>query len=476
LILHERFRRQKPLEDLEVALVRAALDRPGSLPARDEAAIRWALGLSRLWLVRSGGRDVPVEGDVLPLRDEVTRLLGPILDGRRRPDPAPLAGVALPLARRAAAVREAILARHRDRLDPADLDREVREKRLVVALGGGGGTGYVYLGAFSLLEEWNLTPSLLAATSMGAILGLFRARRRRFDTGDVTAVVRSLSWRRLFRLLHMDSRYGLPAALRLFLRPTLGRYFTNADGSPQTFRDLPIPLLVSLSGIRRGMLPRPLEYYERLVDPMGLALRRPWALAGQLRAVARALGELVSPKVLASGYVGGESWTEDFDVLDAVGFSSAVPGMIHYDMLRDGDRMHDLLGRFCAEHDVFRLVDGGLTDNVPAAAAWRAVQGGKLGTRNALVLALDAFAPRLSTPLWLPLERIAAQNVRISTRHAHLTRAFRRTLSPIHLVPRVETILGAVARGRAELAEDMPVLARLLEPLPALEECGAAAR
>jgi predicted acylesterase/phospholipase RssA len=167
--------------------------------------------------------------------------------------------------------------------------------------------------------------------------------------------------------------------------------------------------------------------------------------------------------------VGEEDGTEDFDVLDAVGFSSAVPGMIHYDLLRADDRMHDLLGRMFAKHDVFRLIDGGLTDNVPADAAWRSVQRGRLGSRNALVVALDAFAPRITTPLWIPLQRIAAQNVRAATRYAHVTRAFQHTLSPVNLLPRVETVLDAVARGRTELAPDMPALARLLEPLPPLE-------
>lgn len=464
VLIRERFRRLKPLEDLEISLVRAALAHPGALPPSAETALRWAVGLARVHSV--GG--VQVEHDLIEFRERVEAMMTHWFGGGR-PDFVAAAARAQSLGAETAELRATLLRRYPDRLDPDLLDREIRQKKLVLALGGGGGTGYVYLGVFALLEEWGLSPSLIAATSMGAILGLFRARSLRYDPGEIFGVVRSLTWSRLFRMLHKESRYGLPAALRLYLRGPLGHWACGDDGHPWTFRDLPIPMLVSVSGIRRGMLPRPLSFYEQLIDPR-LVAKRPWLWRGKLRDVALASAELLArPQILESIQVGVEEWTRDFDVLDTVGFSSAVPGVIHYDVLRQRDPMHDLLGRLFSDRDIFRLVDGGLTDNVPAKAAWRAVHSGSLGSKNAVVLALDGFAPRITTPLWLPLQQIANENVKAGLPHAHLFHRFQNTLSPLELVPSVSNVMKAVQRGRSELAAEMPLLARLLEPLPPVE-------
>lgn len=445
-------------------MVRAALAHPGALSPRVETALRWATSLARVHTIDG----LVLDHELTSFRERLEIEMNSWFGGDR-PDLAAAAARAEDLIVETVQLRDTLLGRHRDRLDPTRLDEEIRNKRLVLALGGGGGTGYVYLGAFALLDEWGLTPSLISATSMGAILGLFRARSLRYDPGELFGVVRSLSWSRLFRMLHRESRYGLPAALRLYLRGPLGHLASSGDGAPWTFRDLPIPMVVNVSGIRRGMLPRPLTYYEKLIDP-GAVAKRPWMWRGKLKDVAHASAELLArPHILEAVRIGAEEWTSDFDVLDTVGFSSAVPGVIHYDVLRQRDPMHDLLGRLFAERDIFRLVDGGLTDNVPAEAAWRTVQEGRLASRNALILALDGFAPKLSTPFWLPLQQIANENAKISLRHAHLFKRFQNTLSPLELVPSVSNVMRAIQRGRNELAAEMPLLARLLEPLPPVE-------
>lgn len=467
-LLRERFRKQKPLEDLEVALVRASLASPGALPPREEARLRWALGLAKLHSLRVGRVDVPLEHEVVEFRDELLAVLRPLFEGERV-ELAALAAIAPSLARRVGRLRAQLLRRHADRVPPERLDEELREKKLVLALGGGGGTGFVYIGAFQLIEELGLRPSLLAGTSMGSILGLFRARREKFDAGETASVLRGLSYRRLFRVLDTGNRYGLPAALRLYLRTALGRYFTRADGEVMSFRDLPIPMLITMTGIHTGMLPRPIESYERLLDPRELA-RAPWRIRQKITDVVVAIAELLArPQVLATFHAGYEGWTSEMDVLDAAGFSSSVPGVIHYDVMRDDPKAHDMLRRICREKEITRFIDGGVTDNVPARAAWRWVQRGKLGNRNALVVGLDAFAPRLSNPIWLPLQRIAAENVRASLKYAHLTHSFRHTLSPVDLVPRVDVVLQTAQVARAELLPLVPALTRLLAPLPPLQ-------
>lgn len=462
---NERLERLRPLEALELSLVRASLESSGALRGDQEAALRWILALARVDQVGSGSQTVDLNEELASFRVKVRGSFGPLLDGR--PDLEAAAALAGPFLLEAKALRASILRNH-PALSPQALDREIAEKKLVLALGGGGGTGYVYLGVFALLEEWGLRPDLISATSMGAILGLFRARRPDYDPGEILGAVRGLSFRRLFRLLSTESRYGLPAALRLYLRGSLSRHAQHEDGSPFTFRDLPIPLLVTVSGIRRGKLPRPITYYEKLIEPTGLALR-PWLVGSKLEEVAHATSELSSPGALEGIHLGLDDWTRDFDVVDAVGFSSAVPGLIHYDVLRQDPRMHDLLGTLFEQRDLFRLVDGGLTENVPAQAAWQATQDGRLGSRNTLILALDGFSPKLRTPLWLPLQRIAAENVRKTRHYAHLSRSFPRTPSPTALLPSVPVVARAILRGRDGLLPDLPLLRRMLQPLPPIE-------
>ncbi len=117
-----------------------------------------------------------------------------------------------------------------------------------------------------LLDEYGLKPGLMVATSMGAVLALFRGRMPRYEQEEVVGIVRSLSYRKLFRTLSAESRYGVPAALRLYLRSGIGRYF-GVDGRGNDgprLGELPMKTIISVSGIRKGKLPRPLEFYERL--------------------------------------------------------------------------------------------------------------------------------------------------------------------------------------------------------------------
>src|SRR5690606_15900191 len=84
-------------------------------------------------------------------------------------------------------------------VDRAAIEEEIRQKRLVLALGGGGGSAWAHLGAFSLLEEEGIRPALVAGASMGAVLGLLRARSTVYDQGEVLHSIRSLTLSRLLR-------------------------------------------------------------------------------------------------------------------------------------------------------------------------------------------------------------------------------------------------------------------------------------
>ncbi len=452
---------------MELALLRAAIKDPSLVNAHEEAVLRSALSLARLYKVHHDGRDVGLGAYLEPFRLEIFRRLKPVLlPERGKIERAYLVPHLTELKERVINTRDQLARRVAHRVPFEAIDRELRHKALVLVLGGGGGTAYVYLGAMQLLDEYGLKPKLLVGTSMGAILSLFRGRMAHYEQEEIAGIVRSLSFRKLFRTLSAENRYGVPAALRLYLRSGIGRYFgvdSRGNDGPR-LRDLPVKTIIAVSGIRKGKLPHPLEFYEKLT-----ALSPRWLLNPLL--VPRwfkALAELTAPDVLARVHLGADEETLDFDALDAAGFSSALPGIIHYDVFREDPRMHSLLAQYMGDHRLFRLIDGGLVDNVPAKAAWRAVHKGALGTRNAFILALNGFSMKLSTPLWLALERIAEVNVAANRPWAHLVHDFRKTLSPLTIVPSVEQLLSAVEIGRAELQHDMQLISRVMAPLPRL--------
>lgn len=467
--LKERFEATRPLEEMELRLVQALLKDHRLVDAHEEAILRTALSLARLYRVRHKGRDVGVGAYLEPFKDEISRRLGPVLLADEIERTALLPHLK-DLKERTLATRDGVARHFEARLPAEAFDQEIRHKALVMVMGGGGGTGYVYAGAMGLLDEYGLKPKLLVGTSIGAVLAMFRSRVASFDLDEITSIVRSLSWRKLFRVISTENRYGLPAALRLFLRSGIGRWFgaDQAEGGGVRLSQLPIRTIVTVSGIRKGKLPRPLEAYERLLSAPQ-ALLRPVGLARALTGIVTAIAELVNrPDVLARIHLGADEETLEFDALDAAGFSSALPGVIHYDVLRTDPRMHELLTELLRSRGIYRLVDGGLVDNLPARAAWRAVHKGQIGTRNAFILALNGFSMKLFTPLWLPLQRLAELNVAPNRAWAHQVVDFRRTLSPLELVPSVQVFGQAVELGRAQLAPQVPLLARMLAPLPRL--------
>lgn len=461
--------RVRPFEEAEVALVRSIVSSPAWISEADETALRYALNLARTGLVRTpGGEDVDLAPLLAPFREDVLAQLVPPLSRKDEPDRGAVIRAVPNLSAHARAWRNRAAAAFPGKLSLAALDRELCEKALVLVCGGGGGVGWSYLGAFALLEQYNLVPRLLAGTSMGAVLLLFRARRIRWDADEVTEAMRGLSFKNFFRFLPGESRYGLPAAMHLHLHAALGRFLAGPGGHPPTLRDLAIPLVVAVTGIRSGALPRDPSYYEHLLDLKGRE-PHPNVVSRVISEVFQAVGELIVQKDrLARIHLGADPETSAFDAIDAVGFSSALPGAIHYDVLRDDERMHGLLRALLERYDVARLVDGGLVDLLPARVAWGVAQDGVLGTRNAFVLALEGFGPKLSQPLWYGLEQLAAQNVARNKPYVHHLRSFQRVLSPLEVVPDEAQLQRAVQAGKAELHPDMGLVARMVRPFPAL--------
>jgi hypothetical protein len=181
----------RPFEEAEIALVRAILSSPAWLSEADEAALRYALNLAKVGVVRApDGADVDLGPCLAPFREDVLARAVPPLARAGGVDTDEVARMVPQLAAHARAWRVRAAEACAGKLPPGALDREVCEKALVVVCGGGGGVAWSYLGAFALLDQYGLVPRLLAGTSMGAVLLLFRARRLRWNPDDIAAARR----------------------------------------------------------------------------------------------------------------------------------------------------------------------------------------------------------------------------------------------------------------------------------------------
>lgn len=493
---------------IELELMKSICADPTWLAPADESALRWALSLARISAVQVLPNEVKAKeaGDIgtVPVakanavvdighatdgyRAKLHAMLGPCVSGEPvRIERDGVRAQMNQIRQLAKNERRGLLELFGDRLPAAALDRATRRRPLALVMGGGGGTGYVYIGALSVLDEAGIVPSVIAGTSMGALLGAFRARQRAWSLGNVRDLLKRLSWKKVFRLFDTESRFGLPATLKLSLREVIGHEFLAEDDeakAPTTtasasstststaskksrrflrMNELQIPLRVTIAGLAQGQREVAKDGYADLFKGVGDArdLRR------QSPSLARALAE-ISRQPVRPVYVGGDALTRDFDVLDAIGFSSSVPGVIHYDILRDDPRMIELVTELMKREGVFRLVDGGLVDNLPAREAWRMVQDGVVGDRDPFVLSLDAFSPQLTARhlLFLPLMRIAAENSKSGRAQSHLVVTFKGVLSPLAVVPSPSEFVYAVENGKREMAPHLPLIRKMIGPIP----------
>ena len=459
--------RKRSLEELDNTLVRRWLADADRSADRVAPALRYALSFARLTKVRNRHReDVDLTEHLAAHSEWVLEQLSPRIAGSRHV--GELESLVPELTRRTLTAREEVL--RTAGIDRDSLEAEVTQRHLVVVSGGGGGAGYVYPGAYEAIERLGRIPDLMVGTSIGALLSMFRCRRKRWDMAPMVSASRSLSWSGVFRVLETDSRYGLPATLRMHLRAALGHLFRHPSGRPLWLSDMPIPLLMVTTGIKVGALRHDLHHYEHLMDGSVQQSAGRWALGGGAR-LFKTVGEFLSRRdSLVQVVLGQDPGTEDFDVLDGAGFSSAIPGLLHYDVLRDDQRMRRMLDRLHNRYGITRLSEGGLTSNLPARVAWEAVQAGRIGRRNALVVALDCFAANPRRPVWYPLQTLLrVSNTEADRAFADAVVTFPKTLSPVNLVPAMEEALKAIRWGRDAMDPHLPFIERSLESLPVLK-------
>jgi predicted acylesterase/phospholipase RssA len=351
------------------------------------------------------------------------------------------------------------------------VDHEVCHRKVVLSLGGGGGAGYGYAGVFRLLARHGLDPHLICGTSIGALSAIFRARRHHHDPSPIFVLLRQLSWQKVFNFGPEPSRYGLPATLRLHLRRAVGKYFRNQDGDVLTMGELSVPTHIVTTGLTVDAMKHELSYYEHFLDDLvrpGVVFRA--NRLGRLRKLASITRELMSdPAALKQVVFGYDPLTMDADCVDAAGFSSAVPGLLHYDILRDDPRMKTLMDNLYAEHGITRLTEGGLIQNVPSRIGYKSVMGGTLGGhRNAYVLAVDCFAPKPRALLFYPVQQLVRGNVTRAAQFANSYVPLSRTLSPMNLVPSIKDLSRASGWAEEDLEPHVPLMAATCAPFEAI--------
>src|SRR5580765_829591 len=84
-------------------------------------------------------------------------------------------------------------------LSPAKARRKTH--RIALVLGGGGLKGFAHIGVFRALQEMGIVPTVVAGTSIGALIGAAYARG--MEVSEMADRARALKRRDLFRLNRM---------------------------------------------------------------------------------------------------------------------------------------------------------------------------------------------------------------------------------------------------------------------------------
>lgn len=458
---------RRPFDKMEAQVVKLHRDHPDADSEAMINALRYVISFARLTTVTNPDQSTvdlsgPLHRHSLKVKEELTtRLSGdkPLFEALR----------AMPKLIESTKATRSSLIEHMN-INRAALEAEVTERKLVMALGGGGGAGYAYAGVLDFIERIGLTPSLLVGTSIGSLICMFRARSERFDMAAMVNLGKQLNWSRVFRVLETKSRYGIPAALRLYLRATVGPSLETEDGRQMRFTDTKIPLHIVVAGVTMDALKHDILYYEHLLDSESQGgLRLGVKSVFKILSVVKEF--LTAPEALREIVMGRDSGTEEIDIVDAAGFSSSVPGVMHYDVLRDDPRTHRLLDNLYAKHGITRLSEGGLVSNVPARIAWESLASGQLGTRSGIVVAVDCFAPNPLTPVFLALQTLVhAANVRQDKKYADLYLALPKSISPMNVVPSQKVLMRGVESGAATIAPYGGFLQDMANDIPGLAE------
>jgi NTE family protein len=133
------------------------------------------------------------------------------------------------------------------RATPSKPRRKVHKVALV--LGGGGLKGFAHIGVFRALEELGIEPTVVAGTSIGALIGAAYARG--MPVSEMADRARALKRRDLFRLNRMGMILERQHSPAIYLEEPL-RNIAKSIATEKRFDQLKRTLLVNTVDISRG--------------------------------------------------------------------------------------------------------------------------------------------------------------------------------------------------------------------------------
>lgn len=460
------------LQRMEMSLVRAWLAHPDLMPERDVRRLRYILGFARLHRFAPGAAlrgprrpDIEVDPVVIePFRELVLRALYRPLqrEDSLRERLSQGGAVLSPLNAALADARPRLIAYHRADFSEAELDAEVGRKALVTIAGGGGGAGFVYIGAAARLRAEGMSSDYLVGASIGALIGAFLARSRTLDIEALMAWAKALSMRSIFGRPHIGVTHTLPGIMRLHLR-AMHQVMQHPDGTPLRLSDLEIPYEAVVGGLRK----RVYDHVPAMARTFLSRERTRLTFSKLLAERMLLLGTFVNPNVVRPLVLGRDESTRGIRVTDAVGLSAAIPAVLQYEPPSRDAQTDEILARLRDEHEVALFVDGGVAANVPARIAWEGVESGRIGTRNAFFLALDCFHPQFEPQhLWLwPVTQLLQVQLRGQRPYFDWLMRFEPTLSPVNLLPSPRDFNQAFEWGWSQVDTMIPFLKKALEPV-----------
>jgi NTE family protein len=121
--------------------------------------------------------------------------------------------------------------------------------KIALVLGGGGLKGFAHIGVFRALEELGIEPTVVAGTSIGALIGAAYARG--MPVSEMADRARALKRRDLFRLNRMGMLLERQHSPAIYLEEPL-RNIAKVIGTEKRFDQLKRTLLVNTVDIQRG--------------------------------------------------------------------------------------------------------------------------------------------------------------------------------------------------------------------------------